>query len=112
MVERQLPKLNVAGSIPVSRSNAFRFHAKRNFFVSTAIGRADTACAKVICSSWENLPDLSGDAREFAGALKDGEEHCLRQLARVRVLQRRMIAGNRHQAARQRVFGAMREEIR
>ena len=25
MVERQLPKLNVAGSIPVSRSKSFRF---------------------------------------------------------------------------------------
>ncbi len=26
MVERQLPKLNVAGSIPVSRSNSTNFH--------------------------------------------------------------------------------------
>ena len=29
MVERQLPKLNVAGSIPVSRSNLFSKLAKR-----------------------------------------------------------------------------------
>ncbi len=30
MAERQLPKLNVAGSIPVSRSNNFEIKAKKN----------------------------------------------------------------------------------
>ena len=29
MVERQLPKLNVAGSIPVSRSNQFKDRGRR-----------------------------------------------------------------------------------